>query len=86
MSKDSPGELLGWWGSNPDITPQTGWIPDTIVDFKLSTNHPNNPNNPKSPEISKGYEWVLEFQCVEDHTKKQVVFTGINFYSRYGYL
>lgn len=64
---DTPGSLLGWWGNPYHVTPQHGWIHDTVVDFNETAD-------------GKGYDWALEFQCIEalDH----VVFVGINFYSR----
>eukprot|EP00039_Didymoeca_costata_P028050 m.19838 g.19838 ORF g.19838 m.19838 type:complete len:216 (+) comp6686_c0_seq2:85-732(+) len=60
------GSLLGWWEGK--IGPQHGWIPDTVVDFKIS-------------EDGSRYEWVLELQCVEE--LGHVDFVGINFYSSF---
>eukprot|EP00041_Stephanoeca_diplocostata_P041728 m.8648 g.8648 ORF g.8648 m.8648 type:complete len:238 (-) comp6643_c0_seq2:335-1048(-) len=62
----TPGALLGWWSDS--LSPQHGWIPDTIVDFKVSAD-------------GSRYEYVLEFQCVEESNR--VVFAGINFYAMY---
>ena len=46
----TPGKLLGFWEGLPG--PKTGWIPDTVLDFELT-------------EDKKGYDWVIEIQCVE---------------------
>eukprot|EP00944_MAST-04C_sp_MAST-4C-sp1_P016021 g16021.t1 len=64
---DTPGELKGWWGNKFNITPQHGWIPDTIVDFILDPS-------------GTYYDFVLELQCVQK--MNHVDFVGINFYSR----
>ena len=55
----------------------TGWvnetilkaikIPDTVVDVGL-----NNETG--------GYDWVIEFQCIEEFD--EILFIGINFYTR----
>lgn len=42
---DTKGSLAGWWGNKAGITPQHGWIPDTIVDFELNAD-------------GTGYDWV----------------------------
>ena len=61
------GALKGWWGNKYNITPQHGWIPDTIVDFI------------EDPSGSY-YDFVLELQCIDK--LNHVEFVGINFYSR----
>lgn len=57
------GAFLGFWTG---VGPQHGWIPDTVVDFKLSADKTR-------------YEWVIEVQCVDKFN--YVEFVGINFYA-----
>eukprot|EP00667_Euglena_gracilis_P019112 EG_transcript_20408 len=64
---DTPGKFLGWWSGFP-LSPQRGWIPNAVVDFEVATD-------------GGSYDWVIEFQCVEQF--RRVLFVGLNFYSRH---